>query len=179
MQEDQSLSLSDDNQTYTNEQPPLAVDQQEAANLLAVEELLGATHNDLAQAFERATRGIATIAHQLDHTVVFMLDNHQEVSLRVRKIEVEHAEGEVLSLKVFCRTDFENVLILAKRLNMRIAAFATWFTVILSAEPEFIQTWQAQILELDHPSKFFETLDELKRPIFLNLNHYIIARISD
>ena len=141
--------------------------------------MANATHDEFARALERAARGIASRVHQLDETVVFMLDNQQEVRLRVRKIEIEYANSKVLALRVYCRTDFENVLILAKKLNMRIAAFATWFTVILRAEPEFMASWNEQILAMNHPAKFFETLDELKRPIFLNLNHYIIARISD
>jgi len=51
--------------------------------------------------------------------------------------------------------------------------------VILNADPEFMELYNDQIVTLDQPAKFFETLDEIKRPIFLNLNHYVIARISD
>ena len=138
-----------------------------------------ASQHDLQAAMQRAILGVGTLLHELDETVVFMLDNHEEVRLRVRKIEIAHANDQVLDLKVFCRTDFENVLILARKLNMRISAFSTWFTVVLTGEPEFTETWTEAILGMKHPSLFFETLDELKRPIFLNLNHYIISRISD
>lgn len=144
-----------------------------------VQQLMSASYDDLHLALQRAANGVSSLVHHLDETVVFMLDNHLEVTLRVRRIEVEYQGDRVLDFKVFCRTDFENVLILAKKLNMRIAAFATWFTVILSAEPSFAETWNEAILGLERPAQFFETLDELKRPIFLNLNHYIIARISD
>lgn len=142
-------------------------------------ETMRATYVDLQMALQRSAQGVGVRIHQLDNTVTFVLDNQQEVVLRVRKIDIEHKAGQVLNLQVHCRTDFENVLILAKKLNMRIGAFSQHFTVILAAEPAFIDTWNAEILQMEHPSQFFETLDEIKRPIFLNLNHYIIARISD
>jgi len=145
----------------------------------AVQRLLQATYLDLQTAMQRSQGGVSTQMHELDQTVTFMLDNHQEVVLRVRKIDIEHRGKEVLSMRVHCRTDFENVLILAQKLRMKIAAFSVHFTVVLSASPEFIQDWGEKILLMDHPARFFETLDELKRPIFLNLNHYVIARISD
>lgn len=156
-----------------------AQDRQAEGSLRPVTEMLAHTSIDLFQAFERASLGISSLTHQIDNRVVFILDNHQEVSLRVRKIAIEYVPERALDLKVHCRTDFENVLILAKKLNMRIAAFATNFTVILSAEEHFLEQWNEAVLNMDHPARFFETLDELKRPIFLNLNHYIISRISD
>jgi hypothetical protein len=51
--------------------------------------------------------------------------------------------------------------------------------VILSASPEFLENRNKEIIGLERLSDFFETLDEIKRPIFLNLNHYVISRISD
>jgi hypothetical protein len=144
-----------------------------------VEQLLDDTYDDLQQALRVANFGVSSLIFQIDNTVTFMLDNHQEVVLRVRKVEVESFDDEVQSLRVHCRTDFENVLILAKKLKMKISAFSTHFTVVLSSEPEFMRTWNDAILAMNRPALFFETLDELKRPIFLNLNHYIISRISD
>lgn len=145
----------------------------------SIQPLLRDTQADLAYALELADTGVSVTLHQLDNTVDFVLDNQQEVRLRVKKIEIQHVFGEAVDFLVSCRTDFENVLILAKKLNMRIAAFATHFTVVLQASPEFRAQWNDEIVEMRHPSQFFETLDEIRRPIFLNLNHYIIARISD
>lgn len=142
-------------------------------------ELLSATYTDLNLALNKSVQGISSRIHQLDQTVTFILDNHQEVVLRVRKLEIEHAQGQVLSFNAHCRTDFENVLILAKKLKMRISAFSAYFTVILTARPDFVEEWNDAIIGMKHPAQFFETLDELKRPIFLNLNHYIFSRISD
>lgn len=147
--------------------------------LSSATELLRATFVDLQSAMQRSMNGVSTRIHQIDNTVTFVLDNQHEVVLRVRKIDIEHQQGEALNMNVHCRADFENVLILAKKLNMRIAAFSQHFTVILSAEPGFLATWNEAILNLHQPAQFFETLDDIKRPIFLNLNHYIIARISD
>lgn len=137
------------------------------------------SNQDFKMALERSHAGISSRIHTLDNTVTFMLDNQKEVVLRVRKIDIEHQHGTVQSLRIHCRTDFENVLILAKKLNMKISAFSAFFTVILSAEKSFIEEWNDAIMEMNHPAKFFETLDDLKRPIFLNINHYIVARISD
>lgn len=143
------------------------------------DDMLAATEQALAEGFARAREGISSLGFQLDETIVFMLDNHQEVHLRVRQIDIAQAGNTAMNLRVFCRTDFENVLILAKKLKMKISAFSTYFTVVLSATADFLRDRNQAVLELDQPAKFFETLDELKRPIFLNLNHYIIERISD
>lgn len=142
-------------------------------------ELVQSVRSPLKTAFELAAQGISCHIHSLDENVTFILDNQEEVVLRVREIVVEFAEGKALSLRIYARTDFKNVLILAKKLKMKMGAFSTWFTVILAADPEFMETWNEQIIGLDQPAKFFETLDHIKRPIFLNLNHYVITRISD
>lgn len=144
-----------------------------------VSEMLAASYEDMAAAMRKASEGYSCRIHQLDQTVTFILDNQEEVHLRVRKIETLFQDSQVKELNVLCRTDFENVLILAKKLNMRISAFSTYFTVHLTAEKDFMHTWNDAIMAMDHPAKFFETLDEIKRPIFLNLNHYVISRISD
>lgn len=145
----------------------------------SIHDLLDGTSDDMTRVMQLAQEGISCTIHQLDNTVVFILDNHQEVTLRVRKIEIQSVFGEVIDFLVYCRTDFENVLVLAKKLNMRIGAFATYFTVILKAAPDFLATWNQAMHDMEHPSLFFETLDDIRRPVFLNLNHYIIARISD
>lgn len=142
-------------------------------------ELLKKTHVDTSEALRRAEYGISTRIHQLDQSVTFMLDQSQEVVLRVSKIDIQYQQNQVLSMYIHCRTNFENVLFLAKKLRMKIAAFSAHFTVILSARPELIENWEQAILDMDHPAKFFETLDEIKRPVFLNLNQYVIERISD
>ncbi|MBF2054610.1 MAG: hypothetical protein IGS03_14285 [Candidatus Sericytochromatia bacterium] len=160
---------------YSPEAEATAAQKKQAA----AQRLLIASNILLNTSLRRAARGVSSRIHELDQTVKFMLDNHQEVVLRVRQIDIEHQQGEVLSMRVVCRTDFENVLILAQKLRMKIAAFSVHFTVILSARPEFMAQYNDQILAMDHPRLFFETLDDIKRPIFLNLNHYITARISD
>lgn len=142
-------------------------------------QLLSESATLLDSSLKRASQGISSRIHELDQTVKFILDNHQEVVLRVRRLDIEYVNDEVFNLRVICRTDFENVLILAQKLRMKIAAFSVHFTVILSAKPEFMAEYNQQILDMHHPRDFFETLDEIKRPIFLNLNHYITARISD
>ena len=144
----------------------------------AASELLSATYLDLNKAMAQAARGFSSRIHQLDQSVTFMLDNHQEVRLQVQKIEIMHRNGNVEDFKVHCRTDFENVLILAQKIKMRISAFSAYFTVILSATEDFKADWNDAIVAMDKPAAFFETLDDIKRPIFLNLNHYIFARIS-
>jgi len=141
--------------------------------------LLSKSYVTLQEALNRSTHGISSCIHELDNTVTFILDNQKEVVLRVRKIDIEHIQGEVQSMQVSCRSDFENVLILAKMLKMKISAFSAHFTVVIEVNDSFIEEWNDAIMEMDHPAKFFETLDELKRPIFLNLNHYTVARISD
>lgn len=140
--------------------------------------LLKNSYVDVDSAVSRALMGISTRTHHLDQDVTFLLDNHQEVRLRVKKIEILHRQDQVESMQVFCRTNFENVLILAQKINMRIAAFSNFFSVTLQAQEEFIEVWNTQILEMKRPADFFETLDELKRPIFLNLNHYLFSRIT-
>ena len=142
-------------------------------------QLLSKSYVELQKALGRADAGVSSRIHELDNTVTFMLDNQKEVVLRVRKIDIEHIDGDVQAMHIYCRTDFENVLILAKKLNMKISAFSAHFTVVLKANEAFLETWSEAIMNMRHPSKFFETLDELKRPIFLNINHYIVARISD
>lgn len=180
----QTSQLSDDQQGWEDvpEWPDIhsqPFDMNQYVDPHGADELLASAYDDLAKALARASNGVSSRVFQLDETVTFMLDNHQEVRLRVRQIEVESNRGQALTLRVHCRTDFENVLVLAKKLKMRIGAFSSHFSVVLSGQPEFVATWNEAIMALDHPSRFFETLDELKRPIFLNLNHYIIARISD
>ena len=140
--------------------------------------LVQQSYLDLNAALARAISGIATRIHHLDQDVTFLLDNHQEVRLRVKTVEIMHEKGEVKNFKVNCRTNFENVLILAQKINMRIAAFSTFFSVTLRGEPDFVTQWNDEILNMEKPADFFETLDELKRPIFLNLNHYIFSRIT-
>ncbi len=142
-------------------------------------ELLKKTHVEMNEALKRAEFGISTRIHQLDQSVTFMLDQKQEVILRVSKIDIQYQQEQVLRMYIHCRTNFENVLFLAKKLKMKIAAFSAHFTVILSARPELIENWNEAILAMDHPAKFFETLDEIKRPVFLNINQYVIERISD
>lgn len=142
-------------------------------------ELMQSVSVPMQKALDLAAQGISCHIHSLDENVTFILDNQQEVVLRVREIVVEFSKNKALALRIHARTDFKNVLVLAKKLNMKMGAFSTWFTVILTANPEFMETWNDQIVALDQPAKFFETLDEIKRPIFLNLNHYVIARISD
>lgn len=140
--------------------------------------LLKSSYVDMDAAISRAIAGISTRTHHLNQDVTFILDNHQEVRLRVKKVEILYQDNRVTSMQVNCRTNFENVLILAQKINMRIAAFSNFFSVTLQAQEEFIETWNDAILELKRPADFFETLDELKRPIFLNLNHYLFSRIS-
>lgn len=140
--------------------------------------LLKDSYVDMDAAISRAIAGISTRTHHLDQDVTFILDNHQEVRLRVKKVEILYQQDSVKSMQVHCRTNFENVLILAQKINMRIAAFSNFFSVTLQAQDEFIDAWNDTILNLNRPADFFETLDELKRPIFLNLNHYLFARIS-
>ncbi len=140
--------------------------------------LLKSSYVDMDAAISRAIAGISTRTHHLDQDVTFILDNHQEVRLRVKKVEILYQGKRVTSMQVNCRTNFENVLILAQKINMRIAAFSNFFSVTLQAQEEFIETWNDTILDLKRPADFFETLDELKRPIYLNLNHYLFARIS-
>jgi len=142
-------------------------------------ELLKKTNVDINEALKRSEHGISSWIHQLDQSVTFMLDQQQEVQLRVSKIDIQYHQDKVLNMYIHCRTNFENVLFLAKKLRMKISAFSAHFTVILSARPEFMAEWNDEILAMDPPAKFFETLDEIKRPVFLNINHYIIARISD
>ncbi|PIQ25812.1 hypothetical protein COW36_21975 [bacterium (Candidatus Blackallbacteria) CG17_big_fil_post_rev_8_21_14_2_50_48_46] len=145
----------------------------------AYQQLMNGAAAPLSKAFELAAQGVSSHIHSLNENVTFILDNSEEVTLRVIEIDIEHAEGKALALRIQARTDFKNVLVLAKKLNMKIGAFSTYFTVILNADPEFMELYNDQIVTLDQPAKFFETLDEIKRPIFLNLNHYVIARISD
>jgi hypothetical protein len=133
----------------------------------------------LYTALDLAADGISSHIHTLDENVTFMLDNQQEVVLRVREIDVAHQNGRALYMRVIARTDFQNVLILAKKINMKMGPFSSHFSVILSASPEFLENRNKEIIGLERLSDFFETLDEIKRPIFLNLNHYVISRISD
>lgn len=168
--------MSQSNESNEQEAPS---ENQTDLNSLAADTSPSDDFMNLQIAIERSQKGISTLLHELDQTVTFMLDNHKEVVLRVRKIDIEYVGDEVITMRVHCRTDFENVLILAKKLKMRISAFAAFFSVVLSTTPEFVEDYNDEILAMDHPAKFFETLDELKRPIFLNLNHYIVARISD
>lgn len=142
-------------------------------------ELMAHSFVDFQVAIQDALRGLSTRQFDVKQDVVFMLDNKKEVQLRVRKIRLQYHKDRVHSLEVDCRTDFENVLILAKKLKMKISAFSTYFTVHLSASQDFKEEFNDRILEMKTVDRFFETLDELKRPIFLNLNHYIVSRISD
>ena len=150
---------------------------------LSRQDTLRAQKNDstetLYKALELASEGISSHTHSLDDSVTFMLDNNQEVVLRVREIDVAYIGNKALYLRIIARADFQNVLILAKKINMKMGPFSHYFSVILSASPEFLENWNQQIIGMERISDFFETLDEIKRPIFLNLNHYVISRISD
>lgn len=145
----------------------------------SLEQLMTASQPALAKALALADIGLSCIIHSLDEDVTFMLDNHEEVVLRLKEIRIEYVEALVSELMLYARCDFKNVLILAKKLNMKMGAFSSHFTVMLKGNPEFQETFNDHILQMTTPAAFFETLDEIKRPIFLNLNHYIIARISD
>lgn len=141
-------------------------------------EMLSDSYLDLSTALSKAIQGISSRIHQIDQDVTFILDGHQEVRLRVKKIEILYQGGSVLDFKVHCRTNFENVLILAQKINMRIAAFSTFFSVTLQGHPDFVEDWNDSILELLQPADFFETMDVIKKPLFLNLDYYIFSRIS-
>jgi hypothetical protein len=145
----------------------------------SLEQLMTSSQPALAKALALAEMGLSSITHSLDEDVVFILDNQEEVVLRLKEIRVEYIDNLVSDLLLYARCDFQNVLILAKKLNMKMGAFSSHFTVILKGHPEFVETFNDQIIQMKEPADFFETLDEIKRPIFLNLNHYIIARISD
>ncbi len=141
-------------------------------------EMLSDSYMDLSAALSKAVQGISSRIHQIDQDVTFILDGHQEVRLRVKKLEILYQGAKVIDFKVHCRTNFENVLILAQKINMRIAAFSTFFSVVLQGHPEFIEDWNDAILELLGPVDFFETMDVIKKPLFLNLDYYIFSRIS-
>ncbi|MGE3726514.1 MAG: hypothetical protein AB7I41_13235 [Candidatus Sericytochromatia bacterium] len=145
----------------------------------SLDQLMMASQPALAKALELSAVGISSITHSLDEDVTFILDNQEEVVLRLKEIRIEYSENLVSDLMLYARCDFKNVLILAKKLNMKMGAFSSHFTVVLKGHPEFVETFNDQIIQMKEPADFFETLDEIKRPIFLNLNHYIIARISD
>ncbi len=152
--------------------------------------MLGDTYVEMSKAMGRAVRGVSTRVHELDSEVTFILDNHQEVRLQVKKIEllyIKNGEYEaetntyfdtVKELNVYCRTNFENVLILAQKMKMKISAFSPNFSVTLTATKAFVEEFEDDIMAMKKPADFFETLDDIKRPIFLNLNHYIYSRIS-
>lgn len=150
-----------------------------AFNPQSLEQLMAGSQPTVAKALALAEMGLSSITHSLDEDVTFILDNHEEVVLRLKEIRVEYVENLVSDLMLYARCDFQNVLILAKKLNMKMGAFSSHFTVILKGHPEFVETFNDSIIQMTEPADFFETLDEIKRPIFLNLNHYIIARISD
>jgi hypothetical protein len=145
----------------------------------SVHELMRLSQPEVNKAMHFSQQGISCHIHSLDENVVFMLDNQEEVVLRVREIEIEYVGHEVIEFNVYARCDFKNVLILAKKLNMKMGAFSSNFTVTLKGHPDFVETFADAIIGMRRIPLFFETLDEIKRPIFLNLNHYIIARISD
>lgn len=145
----------------------------------SLDQLMQGVQPVLAKAIALAEMGVSSIIHSLDEDVTFMLDNHEEVVLRLKEIRIEYSNELVSDLLLYARCDFKNVLILAKKLNMKMGAFSSHFTVILKGHPEFLETFNDQIIQMKEPAQFFETLDAIKRPIFLNLNHYIIARISD
>lgn len=145
----------------------------------SLEKLIAGSQPVLAKALALAEMGLSSITHSLDEDVTFILDNQEEVVLRLKEIRIEYVENRVSELMLYARCDFQNVLILAKKLKMKMGAFSSHFTVMLKGHPEFVETFNDQIIQMKEPADFFETLDEIKRPIFLNLNHYIIARISD
>ena len=140
--------------------------------------MLNDSYMDLNSALAKAIQGISSRIHHIDQDVTFILDGHQEVRLRVKKVEILYRGAEVIDFKVYCRTNFENVLILAQKINMRIAAFSTFFSVVLQGHPDFIEDWNDVILELLQPADFFETMDVIKKPLFLNLDYYIFSRIT-
>ena len=109
----------------------------------------------LYTALDLAADGISSHIHTLDENVTFMLDNQQEVVLRVREIDVAHQNGRALYMRVIARTDFQNVLILAKKINMKMGPFRRHLHGILSAMPEILENKNTEITRLESPSVFF------------------------
>lgn len=151
-----------------------------ASDIHSLKKLLN-SQKDVFLALQKANMGISSHIHSLNQQVTFMLDNHEEVELLVKRIEVEYTKktGLTRHLRVYTQTDFKNVLKLAKKINMKMRDFHPTYSVVLEANPEFKHKFNDKIIHLDHVAKFFETLDEIKRPIFLNLNYYIVAKISN
>ena len=133
----------------------------------------------MAEAIEKAIEGFNVNKHLVDQLVTFMLDNTEEVKLRVKQIEILAQDDQISSLRIYAQANFKNVLKLAKKLNMKMSAFNKTFTVILNALPELLEIAKPHLQNMTHVSVFFEAMDgETKHPIFFNLNQYKIERIS-
>lgn len=147
-----------------------------------LQELLKRSGTLLPGLMFNAFDGYSTHLHQIDNSVTFILDHRDEIPLQVRCVEVLYTNRETGSraeeLKVYCLGELDSVLKLAKKLRMKMRDFDQVFTVILTARPEFVAEYSDVIANMFHVRAFFETLDDMKRPVFNNLDHYVISRIS-
>lgn len=143
-----------------------------------VKHLLTGIEQEFGDALRHALDGQAVTSFLLDRWITFLQDNAEEIKIRVSQVQIIKTKDTVTEVRVFGKANFQNVLKLAKKLNMKISAFNRDLKVIFKAKPELVALVDAQLSDLNMASDILNLKNDLNQFVFTNLEHYKIERIS-
>lgn len=142
--------------------------------------LLTGIEQEFGQALVHALEGRDVQDFFLDRWVTFFQDNAEEVKLRVSQIEFlkTKGQGQAVEVRVYGKANFQNVLKLAQKLNMKLSAFNRDLKVVLKAKPDLVALVNTQLPALNMASDVLNLKNDRNQFVFTNLDLYQIERIS-